>query len=79
MITYAIHNPALQRNFFEYDPCVISAVHVQVDRGNMSKIRERERERERESVPKQHLCIKTDEHSNAQSPVYIWKTGLALF
>ena len=20
-----------------------------------------------------------DEHSNAQSPVYIWKTGLALF
>ena len=36
---------------------------------------ERERERERENDRSQTA----DEHSNAQSPVYIWKTGLALF
>ena len=37
--------------------------------------REREKERERENDRSQTA----DEHSNAQSPVYIWKTGLALF
>ena len=38
-------------------------------------LRERERERKRENDRSQTA----DEHSNAQSPVYIWKTGLALF
>ena len=37
---------------------------------------QRERERERERDDRSQTA---DAHSNAQSPVYIWKTGLALF
>ena len=38
--------------------------------------RERERERERETMTGPQTA---DAHSNALSPVYFWKTGLALF